>query len=127
VFICEDEKGNKLLRDIEPPTHDKWNHQGPRSNKPAVDEIKRFIREELQRIIPQKLGQAASIRGLAKFLPLDLGASTDGAKGTGARRLQQEGAEKETPVRLGRPEKYGPLDWRTQGAVSLPVVRQGSP
>lgn len=127
VFICEDEKGNELLRDIEPPTHDKWNHQGPRSHKPAVDEIKRFIREELQRIIPQKLGQTATIRGLAKFLPIDLGTSTDGAKGTGSRRSQQVGVEKETPVRLGRPEKYGPLDWRTQGAVSLPVVRQGNP
>jgi hypothetical protein len=126
LFICEDDEGNKRLREIEPPTHDKWNDKGPRSDATTVREIKQFIRRELLRVIPEKLGRTATIKGLAKFLPLDLGASAGGTGGIGPTPSAADGTERESPRRLGKPEKYGPLDWRGQGPVSIPVSHQGN-
>jgi hypothetical protein len=126
VFICENDQGNQTLRAIEPPTHDKWNDKGPRSNEAAVKEIKTFIRKELLEVVPQKLGKTTTIRGLARFLPLDLGQSGDDDTGTGTSPSDRAGSETESPRRLGRPEKPSALDWQVQGRYSVPVSRQGT-
>ncbi|MEA3549239.1 hypothetical protein [Pseudarthrobacter sp. C1] len=125
IFICANDAGNSRLREIEPPTHDRWNDRGPRSDGAAVREIRKFIREELMRMIPQKLGKSASIKGLAKFLPIDLGAEEGKGIG-GTRSSDRVPSEKESPRRLGRPEKLDHLDWRDQGAVSVPVSQYGA-
>lgn len=126
IFICSNDAGNSRLREIEPPTHDRWNDRGPRSDGTAVREIRKFIREELMRMIPQKLGKSTSIKGLAKFLPIDLGADEQSSGRGGTKSSDRAPAETETPRRLGRPEKYGHLDWQGQGAVSLPVSQSGA-
>lgn len=126
IFICANDAGNSRLREIEPPTHDRWNDRGPRSDGAAVREIRKFIREELLRMIPQKLGKSASIKGLARFLPIDLGADEEGGGVGGTRPSDRTASDKESPRRLGRPEKYDHLDWRDQGAVSVPVSQSGA-
>lgn len=126
VFICENDEGNQTLRDIEPATHDKWNDKGPRSNEAAVKEIKTFIRKELFEVVPQKLGKSTMIRGLARFLPLDLGQSGDDDTGAGTSPSDRAGSETESSRRLGRPEKLGALDWQVQGRYSVSVSRQGT-
>lgn len=127
VFICENDEGNKTLRAIEPPTHDKWNDKGPRSNEAAVKEIKTFIRKKLLEVVPQKLGRTTTIRGLAKFLPLDLGQSgAENTRNAGTSPSDRSGSEAESPRRLGQQEKPSALDWQFQGRYSVPVSRQGA-
>ena len=55
LFVCEDLEGNRLLRMLEPPRHDKWDatraDDEPRA-KLALNEIKEWIRDELKNQTP---------------------------------------------------------------------------
>ena len=73
VFVCENDAGNALLREIEPPTHDHWNENGPRSDGPAVREIRKFIRDTLKQVLPARAAERVDIAGLADFLPREAG------------------------------------------------------
>lgn len=54
LFVCEGHAGNRLLRSLEPPRHDKWDPE--RAEEPvaanALKEIKEWIREELKKQTP---------------------------------------------------------------------------
>lgn len=121
VFVCRDEKGNELLRSIEPPAHDHWNTRGTRSNARAVDEIKVFIREALRELVPASLGDRAEVRGLARFLPARLVGptppSTDGAHDAADGRE----SDREGRAIVGRPDVGTHREWRPNKAVALPA------
>lgn len=71
LFICTDAEGNKLLRQMEPPRHDKWDDkriEGP-LGKRALTEIKDWIREEVKRLNPFFTGKSFNESELAKYLP----------------------------------------------------------
>lgn len=54
LFVCEGDQGNRLLRSLEPPRHDKWDperSEGPEAAD-ALKEIKDWIREELKKQTP---------------------------------------------------------------------------
>lgn len=70
IFICDDPVGNKLLRNIEPPAHDRWNDRGPRSDATAVRRIRTFIRESLRELFADKVGDSTTISGIEHYLPL---------------------------------------------------------
>ncbi|MGR0319453.1 hypothetical protein [Agromyces sp. ZXT2-3] len=130
VFVCRDEKGNELLRSIEPPAHDRWNARGRRSNGAAVKQIKDFIREALRELVPASLGDRAEVRGLARFLPARLTGptppSTDGAHdATDGRESDREGR-----AIVGRPDVGTHREWKPNTAVSLPahaIADEGGP
>jgi hypothetical protein len=54
LFVCEDPRGNELLRSLEPPRHDKWDPA--RAEDPAaraaLAEIKAWIRETIKGAVP---------------------------------------------------------------------------
>ncbi|HEV2842078.1 MAG TPA: hypothetical protein VGW39_12185 [Chthoniobacterales bacterium] len=54
LFVCEGHEGNRLLRSLEPPRHDKWDPE--RGDEPravaALKEIKEWIRDELKKQTP---------------------------------------------------------------------------
>lgn len=54
LFVCEGHSGNKLLRSLEPPRHDKWDIA--RADNPhaaaALKEIKEWIRDVLRKQMP---------------------------------------------------------------------------
>jgi hypothetical protein len=54
LFVCEDPKGNRLLKSLEPPRHDKWDPK--RAEEPeaaaAYEEIREWIRDEIRKLIP---------------------------------------------------------------------------
>jgi hypothetical protein len=71
LFICTDEEGNKLLRKLEPPKHDGWDPkrvEGP-EGKRALDEIKKWIREEVKKLNPLFSGSSFNENELAKYVP----------------------------------------------------------
>lgn len=73
LFICKDRDGNELLRDLEPPKHDKWDPkrvEGNRGHK-ALNEIKLWIREEVKKLNPLFSGSSFNENELAKYLSED--------------------------------------------------------
>ena len=54
LFVCTDPEGNRLLRSLEPPRHDKWDpkREGEPDAPKALTELKAWIRETLRDQIP---------------------------------------------------------------------------
>jgi hypothetical protein len=54
LFVCEDPDGNRLLKSLEPPRHDKWDPK--RAEQPeaamAYEELREWIRDEIRRLVP---------------------------------------------------------------------------
>jgi hypothetical protein len=125
VFIANSDEGNRVLREIEPPTHDRWNDKGPRSNPAVVSSIKRFIRDQLREILPQQVGDTMTIADLAKYLPKLEGSATEGV-GLVPTPTPDEVSNVEGVARLGKPEKVTALDRTNRGPVIATVVQSGT-
>jgi hypothetical protein len=72
VFICDSDEGNRLLRDLEPPAHDKWD---PERNKDFGKQIHKeligFIRDSLRSMADDKEIEPEDIPELSRWLPED--------------------------------------------------------
>lgn len=71
VLVCADAKGNKLLRELEPPQHDSWDGGRAPGGAAAVKELKNFVRQALKARVRDTVGEIVDIKGLARFLPSD--------------------------------------------------------
>lgn len=72
VFICKSNKGNKLLRKLEPPAHDKWDpNREKKLGKKIVSEFQDFIRTSLRSLAQQNNTDPEEIPELSYFLPED--------------------------------------------------------
>lgn len=70
VFICASDKGNKLLRDLEPPTHDKWDPARNKEQGKAINkELRDFIRSSLKTLADEKDVSPEDIPELSQYLP----------------------------------------------------------
>lgn len=69
VFVCTDDRGNKLLKSIEDPSHRKWEEN---KNKPwgkiITKEISDFISNTIQDLFSSERGGALGITGLEDYL-----------------------------------------------------------
>jgi len=74
VFICEDQKGNEILRKMENEQHNEWNRENAKGTvyeKTATKverEIRDFIRGELKKLRPDDNIKSLNIPGLEKYL-----------------------------------------------------------
>lgn len=82
VFICDDEKGNKILRKMEPPTHNKWEPDsfGPNGTK-VLNEIHEWIRSLIKSQQKIKRKGILDVPDLYKYLPFDDGQEMGDGKG----------------------------------------------
>lgn len=73
VFFCMSDKGNRILRDMEPPRHDLWdpNHPEKGANKAVENEYFGFLRECVGKLAPSDQSKVLNIPGLSRFLPDD--------------------------------------------------------
>lgn len=75
VFIAKGDKINELLRELEPPSHDKWEPQR-HENKKYADKIKgsiyAWINDKVKSISADKDAERVDIDGMSQFLPDDL-------------------------------------------------------
>ncbi|WDF35076.1 hypothetical protein PTW37_16355 (plasmid) [Arthrobacter agilis] len=84
VLECSDPKGNQLLRALEPPQHNTWDAARAANGKALLDELKSFVREGLRSRIKQQVGDQVEIKGLSRYLPVELLEDpTTGKTGTG--------------------------------------------
>lgn len=74
VFVCDDDEGNRVLRDMEPPEHDDWKPElhpdRTRANK-AATELVDWIRETLREMANVDTGDPEDIPELDRFLPYE--------------------------------------------------------
>lgn len=73
VFLCRNDDGNRLLREMEPPRHDTWDPDHPEkgANKKIEAEYIGFIRECIKKLVSVDNAKVISIPGLNRFLPDD--------------------------------------------------------
>jgi hypothetical protein len=73
VFICGNETGNRLLREMEPPRHDSWDpdHPDKGENKKIESEYLHFIRDRIKTLMPTDDSKIISVPDLSRFLPDD--------------------------------------------------------
>jgi hypothetical protein len=71
MFVCEDKKGNRLLRQMEPPRHDKWDPKRVEGSdgKDALKEIHDWIREKVRELNPIFEGESFDEEDLSKYVP----------------------------------------------------------
>jgi hypothetical protein len=83
VFICKNEVGNRLLREMEPPRHDIWDpdHPDKGANKKIETEYLHFIRECIKNLTTGDDSKVVSIAGLSRFLPDDNDTPEDSFEG----------------------------------------------
>jgi hypothetical protein len=121
VFICDNEDGNAILRDMEPPTHDLFSPErlGNKSEIYSVKDgtnilngIKKIVRDALQSIADKYKKAAEDIL----FLD-DLLSSITGAAGTGSGNRMNIESEKESIERMGAKLKV---------SVSMPSLMQNT-
>jgi hypothetical protein len=105
LFICTDDHGNELLRQLEPPKHDTWDPKRTEdgSGKRALDEIKLWIRDEIKGLNPLFGGKSFNEMELAKYLPDppdEIDVAPPGNAGGGS---DEEGLEPRTRPGVFRP------------------------
>lgn len=75
VFICTDEHGNEVLRNLETPNHAKWvrDHPDIPGSRKIVDGVYAFIRDEITKLTAVTEGEEVELKGLKELLPAGLG------------------------------------------------------
>lgn len=102
VFICRNDHGNKLLREMEPPRHDIWDADYPEKgmNRKVESEYVNFIRDCIRKLTPADESKVISIPGLNRFLPDDDETPEESFDGA-----MKDDHRAETPERSPLPEK----------------------
>jgi hypothetical protein len=69
VFICENDRGNEILRDMEPPAHDKWDYARAVKGPAALRELDAFVKQSLKTMAESLTSEPEDIPGLDRYLP----------------------------------------------------------
>jgi hypothetical protein len=102
VFMCRNDQGNSLLREMEPPRHDIWDADHPEkgANRKIESEYVNFIRDCIRKLTPIDESKVISVPGLNRFLPDDDETPEESFDGALSEAYRQE-----TPQRRPLPEK----------------------
>lgn len=107
VFICKSAYGNKLLRALEPPTHDKWIEElgdqilGDKMGTKIIKEYQEWIKVSLRKLAEQFVTEPEDIPDLSKWLPeIDERDDLKSFTGTFGERTD-EVRDEESPVEVG--------------------------
>lgn len=102
VFVCEDDRGNMILRGLEPPEHDKWDENRDRENgRKAVNEITAWVRGILKEMQDQEGGDPEEIPELDKFLPFDEDFEKKNETASNRKQLSGKSSPDESPAEVG--------------------------
>jgi len=109
VFICDNDKGNKIFRDMESPNHDKWDKNSAHSKidsepRPVIlkadNEYKKFIKRRIRDLINVDTKKEMNIGGLEKYLFLPTEEEFDNEFATGLGSSLKD-SDEETPIEIG--------------------------
>jgi hypothetical protein len=96
VFMCRNDEGNSLLREMEPPRHDIWDPDHPEkgANRKIESEYVSFIRECVRKLTPADESKVISIPGLNRFLPDDDETPEESFEGAESETYKQEAQDR---------------------------------
>lgn len=75
VFRCKDEKGNELLRAMEPPSHNTWDYKRLHDDqlydvaKSAYNQLTGWLHKMVKCLEPEPTGEALDVEDVANYLP----------------------------------------------------------
>lgn len=132
VFVCDDETGNIILREMENPEHNEWKKTNfldgdapHRSAVAAESELRSFVSDSLDQLQSSEAGSRHHIWGLDEYLsiPEDLLPDQDGEGNHGAdgKETDGEATEDETAIESTR-KNEDPVKLKIP--VRKPVVPQ---
>ncbi len=105
VFICDDDRGNMALREMEPPAHDKWDKNRAKNKSLGVatmKELDEFITSHLKKMGDNLSTEPQDIPGLERYLPdtedRDYAISNDAA----SMEETEDASERETGKEVGK-------------------------
>lgn len=147
VFLCENDKGNEVLKFLEPPSHDKWDKNSSNAKTPegkprrecsaAEREFVTFVRDCVRTLAATDERKQLAIGGLEKYLSLP--ADEDEvieSIGDGAGKLEpsaqesgMEGAytaEQFPPVPVPRRLRVSKIETPGEGVPGEAVIQGGS-
>jgi hypothetical protein len=82
VFICDNDHGNKELRKMESPEHDRWDKDRYKEKGSDIEnELKYFIRNSLKSLTKLQESKLLEIPGLQKYLPFNVDDNIPGSNG----------------------------------------------
>jgi hypothetical protein len=102
VFICRNETGNKLLREMEPPKHDNWDpdHPDKGENKKIESEYRHFIRDSIKTLSPTDDSKVIAVPDLSRFLPDDDDSPEEEFEGDGDRQSRESADRRKLPEKI---------------------------
>ena len=114
VFICDDERGNEILRHTENPSHSEWDWKNCQRNnqfegKEALGEMREFIDQSLFKIFSSNGATFLNISGLEEFLFIPTSFEenddyeTESLTGSPTGKVQEEGTSSTTEVTDPKP------------------------
>jgi hypothetical protein len=74
VLLCDDEKGNDYLRDLEPPSHNDWQPErspDPKQAAEVISALYAWVRRCVAELNPITMTDRLEVPGLEKYLPDD--------------------------------------------------------
>lgn len=129
VFECDSEQGSSLLKNMEPPRHDKWDKGQPQENQRIYAELYKDMRDKMRAVIDSRLNEL--IKDTTDPDDINLGTEDGDAKG------QQSLAPKSLiekakftrvslPASRKRPSKPGTLKPKKPGETQDPKTTAGT-
>lgn len=109
ILECSDDRGNTLLRSLEPPQHHRWDPERAPDGRSALKELKDFVREGLKTRVKEQIGEQVEIKGLAKFLPATVVEDGVLPGNEGAVPVDEEGSETESATVHGADSETRPV------------------
>lgn len=121
ILECADDKGNKFLRELEPPQHHRWDPARHAEGKSALQELKEFVRQQLRARVKDQVGDQVEIKGLAKFLPAPSLESVESADADGGTPSLGEGSLRESATVQGEQGVDEHVSVNGKSSISLGV------
>jgi hypothetical protein len=114
VFECDNSDGSALLKNLEPPRHDKWDKDQPQDEKDKYRELYNDMREKMRSEIEKKLIEL--VKDTTDPDDIDLGSDDGDARG-------QEGLSPR--FLLNKKTKHSVPSYKNPGTVKPPPKGEG--
>ena len=121
ILECSDDKGNKFLRELEPPQHHIWDPARHADGKPALKELRDFVRKSIMARVKAQVGDQVQIKGLAKFLPAPIFETAESADADGGAPSLGEGSLRESATVQGESGVEEPVSVNGKSSIRVGV------
>lgn len=121
VLECSDDEGNKLLRALEPPQHHRWDPERAPHGKAIIKELKNFVREGLKSRVKQHFGDQIEVKGLARYLPMEVFEDKSHLLGSTGTPINGQGTNTESSTIRGTDGGSESVQVRSSGSFKVGV------